>query len=60
VLGVPVSVLGLLGYLALIGTSGVRSELAAALGATCEWCLASDALLVALVPLTVARLLRRS
>jgi uncharacterized membrane protein len=79
--GVPVAVLGLLGYLVLLGSSALRSEpatfLAAAvasaglafavylvyvqvalIGATCEWCLASDVLLALLVPLTLLRLRR--
>ena len=79
--GVPVAVLGLAGYLALLGTSGLRSEIAAfvgacvavtglvfalylvyvqvaLIGATCDWCLASDALLALLVPLTLLRLRR--
>jgi uncharacterized membrane protein len=79
--GVPVAALGLAGYLALLGTSVLRSEIAAfvgacvavtgfvfalylvyvqvaLIGATCDWCLASDALLALLVPLTLLRLHR--
>ena len=81
VAGVPVAVLGLVGYLVLLASSTLRGEPAAfvgaavaatglvfalylvyvqveLIGATCEWCLASDGVLAALVPLTLLRLRR--
>lgn len=79
--GVPVALLGLLGYLVLCATSFVRGERAAMLaaltaivgfgfscyltyesvhviGATCQWCLASLALMTLLAGVCTARLLR--
>ena len=80
---VPVAVLGLAGYVALVASAALRGAAAAfvgacvavtglvfalylvyvqvaLIGATCEWCLASDALLTLLVPLTLARLRGRA
>ena len=77
--GVPVAVLGLVGYLLIVASALRRGETAAfvgaavasaglafggyliwvqvaRIGATCEWCLASDGLLALLVPLTFLRL----
>jgi uncharacterized membrane protein len=79
VAGVPVPILGLLGYALLFGTAWSRTDLARAAGAAlalgafvfsaylfyvqlelieavCDWCLASDLIVAALVPLTLLRL----
>jgi uncharacterized membrane protein len=81
VLGVPVAVVGLLGYAALFATAllagetarlaGVALALAAlvfsgylllvqvfAIGAFCQWCLASDAIIALLTIAAVGRLAR--
>ena len=78
-LGVPVAVLGLVGYVVVGGTAAFADDLARALGAVaaivglafalyllwaqigpigafCQWCLASDAIITLLVPLTLLRL----
>jgi len=79
--GVPVAVLGLVGYALIVASALVRHELAAlvgtvvvlvglafglylvhvqvsVIGATCEWCLASDAVLALLLPAALLRLVR--
>ena len=79
VLGLPVPVLGLLGYLAILATAfsgGETARLAGAvlalggllfsgylvvvqivaIGAFCQWCLASDLVMLLLAAATVARL----
>jgi uncharacterized membrane protein len=81
VVGVPVAVIGLVGYLVLAGTAAAQGELARAFGflaaltgfavamvllyvqaavlhAYCQWCLASDVIIVLLLPLTLLRALR--
>ena len=79
VLGLPVPVLGLLGYLAILATAFSAGETArlagavlalggllfsgylvvvqiVAVGAFCQWCLASDLVMLLLAAATVARL----
>jgi uncharacterized membrane protein len=79
VLGLPVPVLGLLGYLAILATAFSAGETArlagaalalgglvfsvylvvvqiVAIGAFCQWCLASDIVMLLLAAATVARL----
>jgi uncharacterized membrane protein len=79
VLGLPVPVLGLLGYLAILATAFSAGETArlagaalalgglvfsvylvvvqiVAIGAFCQWCLASDVVMLLLAAATVARL----
>lgn len=79
VLGLPVPVLGLLGYLAILATAFSAGETArlagavlalggllfsgylvvvqiVAIGAFCQWCLASDLVMLLLAAATVARL----
>ena len=78
VAGVPVALIGLVGYLVLTWTASGSGELRQAIGfaaaltgfavamvllyvqaavlhAFCQWCLASDAILVLLLPLTLLR-----
>ena len=78
ILGLPVPVLGLIGYLGILATTFVAGETArlvgaalalgglafsiyllvvqiVAIGALCQWCLASD---VVMLPLTVAAVAR--
>lgn len=80
VAGVPVAILGLVGYALLAATACSAEDLAraagaavalaafafsayllyaqlAVIGAVCDWCLVSDAILAALVPFTFLRLL---
>jgi uncharacterized membrane protein len=79
ILGLPVPVLGLIGYLTILATAFSASETArlagaalalgglafslylvvvqvAAIGAFCQWCLASDVVMLLLAVATVARL----
>ncbi len=79
ILGLPVPVLGLLGYLAILATAFFAGEVArlvgaalalgglvfsaylvvvqiVAIGAFCQWCLASDLVMFLLAAATVARL----
>ena len=79
----PVAVLGLAGYVLILASAALVTDLTRAagaavalagfafgmylvyvqvsvLGATCDWCLASDGVLVPLVALTLARLAARS
>ncbi len=81
-LGVPVPVLGLVGYLAILATAFLAGETARlvgaalalgglafsvylalvqvlAIGAFCQWCLASDVVMLLLAAATVARLRTR-
>jgi uncharacterized membrane protein len=83
ILGLPVPVLGLIGYLAILATAFSSSELArvagaalalgglafsvyllvvqiVAIGAFCQWCLASDVVMLLLAAAAVARLRRPS
>ena len=76
VAGMPVAAIGLTGYLALAWTASSGGGLARAAGfavamvllyvqaavlhAFCQWCLASDAILVVLVPLTLLRAWREA
>ena len=66
VAGVPVPVLGLLGYAALLATAlGAFAFSAyllvvqlALIDAVCDWCVVSDAIVTALVPFAILRLRR--